>query len=183
MGGVRTEIGPVSTRVVIPILTIPGTVVGGISGATQRKIQEFRDRLTEDLERAVTEQLTNDALASDVFWGLRRLPNLDSRVFALTTPVPEDTDAILHVGFEGITIDIDGKDAVITTTANAVLRRLSDGEHLYEEERCVPGSRCAGCLDAKQQRACGMTTPTTHATISGARSRQGRSIAWNSGTS
>ncbi len=133
MGGVRTEIGPVSTRVVIPILTIPGTVVGGISGATQRKIQEFRDRLTEDLERASSEQLTNDALASDVFWGLRRLPNLDSKVFALTTPVPEDTDAILHVGFEGITIDIDGKDAVITTTANAVLRRQSDGEHLYEE--------------------------------------------------
>ncbi|MGI9237866.1 MAG: hypothetical protein ACR2QZ_10745 [Woeseiaceae bacterium] len=132
--GVGIEVGPVRTRYTIPILTFPLAVLGGISGKTERDIQEFRDRLTEDLTNAASPPLTNDALASDVWWGLRQLPNLDSRVFARTTPIPEDTDAILYVGLENMTIDVQGKDAVITTTASATLRRLSDGQHLYEEE-------------------------------------------------
>lgn len=132
--GVGTEVGPVSMRIPIPILTIPGAIVGGIAGKAQKDIQDFRDRLTEDLEKAASQSLSNDALASDVFWSLRRLPTLDSRIFALTTPIPEDTDAVLYVGIEGITIDVQGKDAVIKTTASATLRRLSDGVHLYEEK-------------------------------------------------
>ena len=132
--GVGVEIGPVRTRYSIPILTVPLAILGGISGKTQRDIQEFRDRLTEDLAKSASPPLTNDALASDVWWGLRKLPNLESRVFARTTPIPEDTDAILYVGLENMTIDVQGKDAVITTTASATLRRLSDGEHLYEEQ-------------------------------------------------
>lgn len=130
--GVGTEVGPVSMRIPIPILTYPGALIGGITGATKREIQEFRDRLTDDLANASSQQLTNDALASDVFWGLRRLPNLDSKVFALTTPIPEDTDAVLYVRLNDITIDVQGKDAIIRTTAGATLRRVSDGEHLYE---------------------------------------------------
>ncbi len=131
--GVGTEIGPVSIGIPFPILTLPGALIGGISGATKREIQEFRDELTDDLAEAASQPLTNDALASDVFWGLRNVPNLDSKVFALTTPIPEDTDAILYVSFTDLTIDVQGKEAIITTTANATLRRLSDGEHLYEE--------------------------------------------------
>ena len=132
--GVGTEVGPVSMRIPIPILTFPGALIGGITGASKREIQEFRDRLTDDLAQASSQPLTNDALASDVFWGLRRLPNLDSKVFALTTPIPEDTDAILYVSLKDITIDVQGKDAIIRTTAGATLRRVSDGEHLYEED-------------------------------------------------
>lgn len=132
--GVGIEVGPVRTRYTIPILTFPLAVLGGIKGKTERDIQEFRDSLTDELAKTANPPLTNDALASDVWWGLRRLPDLDSRVFALTTPIPEDTDAILYVGLENMTIDVQGKDAVITTTASATLRRLSDGEHLYEEK-------------------------------------------------
>ncbi len=132
--GVGVEIGPVRTRLSIPILAIPGMLIGGAAGKTERDIQEFRDRLTDDLADEASPPLTNDALASDVWWGLRRLPNLDSKVFALTTPIPEDTDAILYVGLERMTIDVQGKDAVISTIASATLRRLSDGEHLYEEQ-------------------------------------------------
>jgi len=131
--GVGTEVGPVSVGIPFPILTIPGAVIGGLSGATKREIQELRDELTEDLAKASSQPLTNDALASDVFWGLRNVPNLDSKIFALTTPIPDDTDAILFVSFTDLTIDVQGNDAVITTTATATLRRLSDGEHLYEE--------------------------------------------------
>ena len=130
--GVGTEVWPVSMRIPIPILTYPGALIGGITGATKRQIQEFRDRLTDDLANASSQPLTNDALASDVFWGLRRLPNLDSKVFAPTTPIPEDTDALLYVSLRDITIDVQGKNAIIRTTASATLRRVSDGEHLYE---------------------------------------------------
>jgi hypothetical protein len=132
--GVGTEVGPVSMRIPIPILTFPGALIGGIAGKTKREIQEFRDALTDDLANASSQPLTNDALASDVWWGLRRLPTLDSKVFAPTTPIPEDTDAVLYVEIAGISIDVQGNDATITTTANATLRRQSDGEHLYEGE-------------------------------------------------
>ena len=46
--------------------------------------------------------------------------------------IPDDTDAILYVELAKITIDVQGNDAVITTSANATLRRKSDGEHLFE---------------------------------------------------
>jgi len=132
--GPGTEVGPVSMRIPIPILTLPGALIGGIAGASKREIQEFRDRLADDLAESADLPVANDGLASDVFWGLRRLPNLDSKVFALTTPIPNDTDAILYVSLKGVTINVDGKDAVITTSASATLRRLSDDEHLYEDD-------------------------------------------------
>lgn len=132
--GVGTEVGPVSMRIPIPILTYPGALIGGIAGKTKREIQEFRDELTKDLAAEASQPLTNDALASEVFWGLRRLPDLASKVMTPAAPIAEDTDAILYVGFSGITIDAQDDDAIITTTATATLRRLSDGEHLYESE-------------------------------------------------
>ncbi len=132
--GVGTEVGPVSMRIPIPILTYPGALIGGIAGKTQREIQAFRDALTEDLARAASQPLTNDALASDVFWGLRRLPNLDAKVMTPSAPIPEDTDAILYVGLSDITIDVQDDDAVITTSASVTLWRKSDGEHIFEDE-------------------------------------------------
>ena len=132
--GAWTEIGGVPVGIPIPILTLPGALIGGISGATKREMQEFRDELTDELAKAASQPLSNEALASDVFWSIRRVPNLDSKLFALTTPIPEDTDAILYVNLTDLTIHIDGGDAVITTSAAATLRRLSDGEHLYENE-------------------------------------------------
>ena len=132
--GVGTEVGPVSMRIPVPILTMPGALIGGIAGKTQREIQEFRDALTEDLAEAASQPLTNDALASDVFWGIRRLPNLDSKILTPTAAIPEDTEAILYVGLSNIAIDVQGDDAVITTSASTTLRRKSDGEHLFEAE-------------------------------------------------
>ena len=132
--GVGTEVGPVSMRIPVPILTMPGALIGGITGKTQREIQEFRDALTDDLADSASQPLTNDALASDVFWSIRRLPSLDSKVLTPTAALPEDTDAVLYVGLSDITIDVQGNDAVITTSASATLRRKSDGEHLFESK-------------------------------------------------
>lgn len=129
--GVQTEVGGIPVGFPIPILTIPGALIGGISGKTKREIQEFRDALTKDLAEADNQSLTNDALANDVFWGIRKLPNLEPKLFALTTPIPEDTDAVLYVSVTDIMINVQGKDAIIMTSANATLRRVSDGSDLY----------------------------------------------------
>lgn len=75
--------------------------------------------------------LTNDRLALNVFQGIRSLPALESSLFAPTTSIPEDSDAVLYVSFEGLAIDVQGKDAVITTVAKATMTRESDGKDIY----------------------------------------------------
>ncbi|MCH8159421.1 MAG: hypothetical protein IIA08_06070 [Proteobacteria bacterium] len=129
--GVSTEIAGIPFSIPFPFLTLPGALIGGMSGAAKRELQEFRDALTADLAQAAGPPLSNDALASDVFWGLQNIPNLDSKVFALTTPIPRDTDAILYVSLTAVTIDVQGKDAIITTLASMTLRRLSDGKNIF----------------------------------------------------
>ncbi|MFQ6004861.1 MAG: hypothetical protein ACE5OQ_05090 [Woeseia sp.] len=133
IGTIPTEIGGVNVNFPIPILTIPGAIFGGLSGAAKREIQEFRDELTDELVKGERRALTNDGLALDVYRGLQQLPSLDSKLFAPATPIPEDTDAVLYVSFDGVAIDVQGKDAIITTSAKATLRRLSDGEDVYEK--------------------------------------------------
>ncbi len=132
--GVQTEVGGIPVGLPIPMLTLPGALFGGLMGGTQREIQDFRDALTADLSKAASHTVANEALATDVFWGLRNLPNLDAKIFLLTTPIPSDTDAILYVNLTGITIDVSGKMANITTSAHATLHRLSDGSNVYEKD-------------------------------------------------
>lgn len=132
--GVSTEVGGIPIAIPIPILTLPGALIGGLSGGAKRKVQDFRDALTADLAAAASQPLSNEALATDVFWGLRNLPGLDAKIFLLTTPIPSDTDAILYVSLSNVVIDVQGKEAIITTSAHATLRRLSDGANVYEKE-------------------------------------------------
>jgi hypothetical protein len=132
-GTVRKDVGPVNVSVPIPILTLPGMIVGGVAGATQREIQEFRDALTEDLVEASSQQLVNEKIAADVYSETRVLPNLDTDLFAPTTPIPADTDAILYVNIKDVTIDVQGNEAIITTTAIATMHRRSDETDVYEQ--------------------------------------------------
>ncbi len=129
--GVGTEIGGIPIGIPFPILTLPGAIIGGISGETREQIQKFRDRLTDDLRDAATHPLSNDALATNVFWGLKRLPRPETKVLALEAPLPEDTDTVLYVSLTDLTIDVQGKEALITTSASATLRRITDGTDLY----------------------------------------------------
>ena len=131
IGTISKEVGGVPVYIPIPILTIPGAIYGGLSAATKREIQEFRDALTDELVNAGDRSLHSDGLALDVFWGLRNLPNLQSELFAATTPLPEDADAVLYVSLYGVSIDVQGKEAIITTAAGATLHRLSDRRDLY----------------------------------------------------
>ena len=132
--GVQTEVGGIPVGYPVPILTLPGAIIGGISGYSKREMQEFRDGLTRDLAEAASQPLTNDAIASDVFWGLRNVPNVEPRLMAPTTAIPEDTDAILYISLSDITINVQGKEAAIITSANATLRRVSDGSDIYKTD-------------------------------------------------
>ena len=129
--GVSTDIGDIPIGIGFPILRLPGMLFGGLSGKAKQEIQDFRDALTADLAKATGKPLSNDALASDVFWSIWKIPDLDAKVFAPSTPIPNDTDAILYVSLTDVTINVQGKDAIITTSASATLRRVSDGRDLY----------------------------------------------------
>jgi len=131
-GTIQKDVGPINFSVPIPILTLPGMIAGGVAGATKREIQEFRDALTEDLAKVSNQQIANEKIAADVYSEIRRLPNLDPHLFAPTTPISGDTDAILYVSIKDVTIDVQGKEAIITATANATMHRRSDEKDVYE---------------------------------------------------
>ena len=134
MGSIPVEVGGVPIGIPIPILRELGMIAGAISGKTKRELQEFRDRLTQDLRSAVDQPLTNDALANDVFWGLKNVPTLEPKILALTTPIPEDTEAVLFVALTDLSINVQGNMAIITTTASMRLDNAADGTILYRRE-------------------------------------------------
>ena len=132
MGTISQEIGGVNVNFPVPILTIPGAIFGGLSGATQREIQEFRDALTKELSEAESKPLTNDGLALDVYQELGKLSSPDTKLFAPSVPIPEDTDAILFVSFDNVGIDVKGDEAVLAVAAKATVRNPDDGLKIYE---------------------------------------------------
>lgn len=134
IGTIPVEVGHVPVNIPIPLLREIGMLVGGITGAAERQVQELRDRLTEDLSDAVEQPLTSSALATDVFWGLKNVGSLDPKLFAVTTPIPEGTDAILYISIDELTLNVQKKEAIITTSATARLERLSDRVTLYRRE-------------------------------------------------
>jgi hypothetical protein len=134
IGSVPVEVGHVPVNIPIPLLRELGMLVGGITGSAQRQVQELRDRLTEDLSDAVEQPLTNAALATDVFWGLKNVDSVEPKLFAVTTPIPEGTEAILYISIDELTLNVQKKEAIITTSATARLERLSDRATLYRRE-------------------------------------------------
>lgn len=134
IGTIPVEVGHVPINIPIPLLREIGMIVGGITGSAQRQLQELRDRLTDDLSDAVEQPLTNSALATDVFWELKNVGSVEPKLFAVTTPIPEGTDAILYVSIDELTLNVQKKEAIITTSATARLERLSDNATLYRRE-------------------------------------------------
>lgn len=131
-GTPSAQVGPVSVNFPFPILTLPGAIVGGISGKAKRDIQDFRDAMTDDLAKANNKTLINDGLALDVYRGLQRLPDLETRLFAASTPLPEDADAVLYVSIKDVTIDVQKKEAILTAAASLSLESAASGSKLYE---------------------------------------------------
>jgi hypothetical protein len=126
------QAGPVAVNIPIPILQLPGMLAGGIAGATQREIQDFRDALTEDLVKASSQQLINEKIASDVYYEIRMAPNLEPELFARDVEVAEDTDAIVYIGVRDLIIDVEDDEAVITANVTATVHRPGDETDVYK---------------------------------------------------
>ncbi len=131
-GSPSAQVGPVNVSFPFPILTLPGAIVGGITGKAQRDIQDLRDAMTDDLAKANNRTLINDGLALDVYRGLQRLPELESKLFSASTPLPEDADTVLYVSIKDVTIDVQKKEAILTAAATLSLESVSSGTKLYE---------------------------------------------------
>ena len=131
VGSVPVEVGHVPIRVPIPIVREIGMLVGAVTGARQRTIQDMRDRMVDDLAHAVDQPLSNIALATDVFWGLRETATVEPKLFAQTTPIPEDTDAILYVHLDQVTLNVQEDEVIVSTSAVARVQKYSDGSTLY----------------------------------------------------
>jgi hypothetical protein len=134
IGTIPVEVGGVPIGIPIPILREIGMIAGGISGKAKEEIQEFRDRLTDDLRAATDQPLSNDSLANDVYWGLRNASDAEPKLLALETPVPEGTDARLYVALTDFGINVQGDEAIIETVATARLIRHSDSTTLFTTE-------------------------------------------------
>ena len=131
-GTLSTQAGPINVNLPIPMLQIPAMIAGGIAGATQEEIQEFRDALTEDLADASSQQIVNDKITSDVYNEIRTMPGLEPQVFARDTEVPDDTDAILYVNVGQVLINVEEDEAVITASVNATMHRHGYDKDVYE---------------------------------------------------
>jgi hypothetical protein len=132
LGTPTMQVGGVSVSTPIPILTLPGMIVGGLSGSIKRARQEFLDALTEELADATDQPLTNEKLARYVFQNLRSLPQPGAGLIAATVAIPEDADAVLYVRVANVSIDVDGDEGVLTTAGKLTLERKSDGTSLFE---------------------------------------------------
>ena len=80
IGVLRKDVTGIPVSIPIPILTIPGAIFGGLSGSIKRQIQDMRDAMTEELADTAESPLSNDALATDVFWRLREVHGVDPKV-------------------------------------------------------------------------------------------------------
>jgi len=126
--------GALPVEFLLPYLVLPVFLYGLTKQAIKNEIQEFRDNLTEQLERSAGRPVSNLKLAHDLYSTLRTVPGLDANVIAESTPLPEGTDAVLMIRLTGITVEILENIAIIRTDASAMLRRVSDGHVLYSRE-------------------------------------------------
>jgi hypothetical protein len=132
LGSPTVDVGGINVGVSIPQLMLPGALVGGAAGYARQKVQDFRDALAKDLANADDQPLTNSRLALHVYQEIRSEPGLEPRLFAPSVPIPDDTDAILFVSINDVTIDVRGDDAILKTTAEITLRNRGDGTAMYQ---------------------------------------------------
>ncbi|MEL7186085.1 MAG: hypothetical protein AAFN50_06575 [Pseudomonadota bacterium] len=134
LGRVGTDIGGIPVSMPVPILGELGMIVGGLIGAQQEAMQDFRDRLARDLVDAGGKPMSSESLADDVFWLIRGVPSLKTRLLLAEQPIPSNTEAVLFVSVDSIQISVKESDAVIMTTATATLMRSSDSRHVFEQQ-------------------------------------------------
>lgn len=133
IGTVSTDVGGIPIHFPIPVIGTIGQIVGGIVGAQQEALQNFRDRLARNLADAGGKPMSSESLADDVFWLVRSQPGLKTRLLLADQTIPTDSEAVLFVNVESIQISVKDDDAIIMTTATATLMRVNDGSHVFEQ--------------------------------------------------
>jgi hypothetical protein len=132
MDAAASDLGKVvPPELLIPVIILPGVLIGASVTKTTQEIQDFRDGLTDVLVESASPPLANMTLARDVYSSLRHVKSLNANVIAETTPLPEGTDTVLLAAMIDAVIDIQGGHADITTGAMATLRRVADGKVLW----------------------------------------------------
>jgi len=126
--------GALPIEFLLPYLVLPVFLYGMTKQLIKNQIQEFRDNLTEQLERSAGQPVSNMQMAHDLYSAMRKVPGLDVNVIAENTPLPEGTDAVLLIRLTDITVEILKDVATTRSDASAILRRVSDGHVLYRRE-------------------------------------------------
>ena len=134
IGTIPVEVGGIPVGIPIPILREIGMLAGAFKGGYEEQLQEFRDKMTDDLRDATDQPLSNDSLANDVFWGLRKVPGVEPKILDPELEAPQGTDAILYVALTDFSINVQEEEAVIETVATARLVNASDGAALYRAQ-------------------------------------------------
>jgi len=109
---------------VLPVAVVTGTVAGAAAAKIQQEIQEFRDRLTDDMAGNSDRTLPSAALAET-------LRGFIDPVADVELVDDEHAAASLTVSVTDVSVIVDGKDATLSTAALATLKDNASGKVLY----------------------------------------------------
>jgi len=109
---------------VLPFAVVTGTVAGATAAKIQQEVQEFRDRLTDDMAGNSDRMVPAAELAET-------LRGYVGSVAGVNLVNDQDAAASLTIRFTDISVNVDGKDATVSTAVLATLRDNASGKVLY----------------------------------------------------
>lgn len=119
--------------IILPVALVIGTVGGAAAAKVQQEIQEFRDDLTEELSEESNPPLGVDILGEALRARLANSHDIASILIDAENTVPENVDAIVDIRVKDLTIMVDGKHAIMTTSAVAELRLTESDRVVYHK--------------------------------------------------
>jgi len=108
---------------VLPIAMIASSVTGAAAAKIEQELAEFREGMAADLAADSGSSFSLDQLASELEERIAAYPSREISA--------EEPDVILEVRIPEITIETQGKDAILATGGHATLRDSFDGSVLY----------------------------------------------------
>jgi len=119
--------------IILPIAIVLGTVGGAAAAKVQQEIQEFRDDLTEELSEESNPPLGVDILGEALRARLANSHDIAAFLIDAEKTVPENVDAIVDIRVNDLTIMVEGRHAIMTTTATAELRLTESDRVAYQK--------------------------------------------------
>ncbi len=123
--------------IVLPIAVVVGAAMGAATSAVMEEIREARKDLTDALLEEDNRPLPSDTLVEELQAHLEAVKDVESTLIPAEAPPPFEVDAILEIKVWGLTITIEGGDAIMATEATAAIRRSGDTSLLYQRQYSV----------------------------------------------